>query len=174
MGLLTQRAYAWFAGASRKVTALNRPLNFSIEYKGASGTRLGETHSSTFDQLSPSNHDKFGHEDLFGWRNLKTVKSLETMNLTKSFALNLMYSNEWLFSPSDALYNSQGSSIAVSKKGIAGTHVGQELDSYLTYTHGAHLLGAGFGHFFKGEFIANTTPNINPRYFYVFQQYSFK
>lgn len=174
IGLLTQRAYAWFAGASRKVTVSRLPLNFSAEFKEASGTRLGQSGSATFDQLSPSNHDKFGHEDLFGWRNLKTLRSLETLNLSKSFALNVMYDDNWLFSPSDALYNSQGSSISISKKGIAGTHVGQELDSYLTYTHGAHLLGAGFGHFFKGEFIARTTPNINPRYFYVFQQYSFK
>lgn len=173
LGLLQQRAYAWFAGLSKR-TALYRPLYLSIEYKGASGTRLGATNSSTYDQLSPANHDKFGHMDLFGWRNLKTLKSLETVNLTTRLALNLMYTNEWLFSASDALYNSQGASIAMSKTGIAGTHVGQELDSFVTYKYGGHLLGAGFGHFFKGSFINNTTPDINPRYFYVFQQYSFK
>ena len=173
-GLVDQRAYAWFVGTSKKVTALTRPLSLSAEYKVASGTRLGETHSSTFDQLSPANHDKFGQEDLFGWRNLRTLKSLETLNITRSFALNLMYTNDWLDSASDSLYNSQGSSIAISKKGIAGTHVGQELDSFVTYTHGAHLFGAGVGHFFKGEFIDLTTQHINPRYFYVFQQYSFK
>ncbi len=174
LGVLTQRAYAWFAGLSRPVTVLKRPLNLSVEYKGASGTKLGSTSSGTFDQLSPANHDKFGHEDLFGWRNLKTFKTLETWNLTKVLALNVMYTNEWLFSASDALYNSQGSSIALSKKGTAGTHVGQELDSFLTCKLGAHLFGAGFGHFFKGEFIMNTTPHVNPRYLYLFQQYSFK
>ena len=72
------------------------------------------------------------------------------------------------------LYNSQGGSIAVSKKGTAGKHVGQELDAFLTYTYGANVFGAGFGHLFKGGFIMNTTPQVNPRYFYVFQQYSFK
>lgn len=175
LGVLTQRAYAWFFGGSRKV-ALAGPmaLNFSAEYKGASGTRLGSVNSGTFDQLSPANHDKFGHEDLFGWRNLKTFKSLETWNITRTLALNVMYDNHWLFSAADSLYNSSGSSISISKKGTAGTHVGQELDTFMTYTHGAHLVGAGFGHFFKGEFVTNTTPNINPRYFYVFQQYSFK
>lgn len=174
LGLRTQRAYAWFSGLSRMVTALNRPLNLSVEYKLASGTGRGGANSSTFDQLSPANHDKFGHEDLFGWRNLRTLRSLETLNLTKAFALNVMYTNEWLFSASDGLYNSQGKSIALSAYGTAGTHVGQELDAFLTYRYGAHLLGAGFGHFFKGEFIRSTTPNINPRYFYVFQEYSFK
>jgi hypothetical protein len=174
LGLLTQRAYAWFAGVSRNATLWTRPLSLSAEYKGASGTKLGAATSGTYDQLSPANHDKFGQEDLFGWRNLKTVKSLETLGITKALALNLMYSNHWLFSAADSLYNSQGGSIAVSRKGTAGTHVGQELDTFLTYACGAHLFGAGFGHFFKGEFVDNTTQHINPRYFYVFQQYSFK
>jgi hypothetical protein len=174
MGLLTQRAYAWFGGLAEKFTARGHAVLFSAEYKGASGTKLGATTSGTYDQLSPANHDKFGHEDLFGWRNLKTFKSLETIGLTKSLALNVMYNNHWLFSAADSLYNSQGSSISISKKGTSGTHVGQELDSFLTWKIQAHTLGAGFGHFFKGEFVENTTPHVNPRYFYVFQQYSFK
>jgi hypothetical protein len=174
LGLLTQRAYAWFAGASRGLNALKRPLNLSAEFKGASGTRLGAIHNGTYDQLMSANHDKFGQQDLFGWRNLKTFKTLETLSLSKALAVNLMYSNHWLFSPSDSLYNSSGSSIAVSKKGTAGTHVGQELDSYLTCKRGAHLIGAGYGHFFAGDFVVHTTPHVNPRYLYLFQQYSFK
>jgi hypothetical protein len=174
MGLLDQRAYAGFAGVSRKTTLFGRPLDVSAEYKFASGTRQGQTGSSTFDQLSPANHDKFGQEDLFGWRNLRTLKSLESLGLTKAFALNVMYSNEWLDSAFDSLYNSSGTVIATSKTGSAGTRVGQELDSFVTYQYRGHLFGAGFGHFFKGEFIDETTRNINPRYLYVFQQYSFK
>jgi len=173
-GLLTQRAFAYFAGASRKTTVLTKPLNFSGEYKVASGTGPGSSNSGTFDQLSPANHDKFGQEDLFGWRNLRTLKSLETLNITRSFALNAMYTDEWLDSPTDSLYNSSGSVIATSKKGTASTKVGQEMDGFVTYKYGAHLFGAGVGHFFKGEFVTETTRNINPRYFYIFQQYSFK
>ena len=173
LGLLTQRAFAWFAGMMGQIPGTH-PVTLSIEYKGATGTNPGSTTSGTFDQLSPANHDKFGHEDLFGWRNLKTLKSLGTSHITKEFAVNFMYTNDWLFSPSDSLYNSQGSSIAQSKTGVAGTHVGQELDGFVTYTRGAHTFGAGFGHFFYGEFIQKTTPRVNPRYLYVFQQYSFK
>jgi len=174
LGVREQRAHAYFAGVSRKTTMLGRPLNFTTEYKVASGTHPGSTSSSTFDQLSPSNHDKFGHQDLFGWRNLRTLKSLETLGITKSFALNLMYTNNWLDSATDSLYNSSGNIISTSKKGNAGTHVGQELASFVTYRKGTHLFGAGFGHFFKGEFVSQTTRDVNPRYFYVFQQYSFK
>ena len=173
-GLLTQRAYAYFLGASRKTALRGKPLNFTLEYKIASGTGAGQKNSSTFDQLSPSNHDKFGQQDLFGWRNLRTLKSLETLNVTKTFAVNVMYTNLWLDSAADSLYNSSGNVIARSKTGSAGTRVGQGLDSFVTYKHGAHLFGAGVGHFFKGQFVSQTTRDINPRYFYVFQQYSFK
>ncbi|MGB6744660.1 MAG: alginate export family protein, partial [Terracidiphilus sp.] len=152
----------------------NMPLTVLAEYKGASGSHYGEDHSSTFDQLSPANHDKFGHMDLFGWRNLKTVKNLDTINLTKALAFNVMYTDENLFSASDALYNSTGSKISSSTKGTAGTHVGQELDSFTTFTIGHHTILAGFGHFFKGQFVQETTPGINPRYFYIAQEYTIK
>jgi hypothetical protein len=173
IGLLTQRAYAWFAGAAKKFPG-KHPLTLSFEAKAASGTGRGSTSSGTYDQLAPANHDKFGHEDLFGWRNLRTIKNLETFSITKRFALNLMYTNHWLSSATDSLYNGQGSSLALSKTGAAGTHVGQELDSFVTYTRGGQTFGAGFGHFFAGEFIQKATPGVNPRYLYVFHQYSFK
>ena len=174
IGYATERAYAWYSRLAEQFHAGAVPVRLSIEYKGASGTRAGSETSGTYDQLSPANHDNFGHEDLFGWRNLKTVKSLDTIGIRKALALNFMYTDEWLYSASDALYNSSGSSIAVSKTGTAGTHVGQEFDSFLTWKHKGHTLGAGFGHFFKGEFIDITTPHVNPRYFYVFQQYSLR
>jgi hypothetical protein len=174
MGQLTQRAYAGFAGMSQTMSPWNRSITSSAEYKFASGTKPGEDNSGTYDQLSPANHDKFGHEDLFGWRNLKTFKVLETFGITKPLALNVMYTNDWLFSATDSLYNSQGSSIALSKKGTAGTHVGQEIDEFMTYKYRAHTFGAGFGYFFAGAFVENTTPHVNPRYMYVFQQYTFK
>jgi hypothetical protein len=156
------------------VTVLDHALTLGAEYKEASGGDPHKATSSTYDQLSPANHDKFGHEDLFGWRNLKTFRSLNTLQITKPFALNIMYSDERLFDARDSLYNSQGVSIAHATTANAGTHVGQELDAFATYKYGANTFGAGFGHFFKGEFILATTPGVNPRYFYVFQQYTIK
>ncbi len=162
LGPLQQRAYAWFANVSRSVQAFQRPLNLVIEYRLATGTKPGATGSGTFDQLAAASHDKFGHQDLFGWRNLKTFRTQETLSLTKKLALNVLYTNHWLYSATDSLYNGSGSSIAISKKGGAGKHVGQELDSFLTCKLGAHLVGAGFGHFFSGEFVNQTTPHVNP------------
>ncbi len=174
IGTLDQRAYAWFAGVKHPVRLGRFPVDMSAEYKEASGSHYGETHSSTFDQLSPANHDKFGHEDLFGWRNLRTFKSLETARLTRALAFNVMYTNESLFSASDSLYNSSGSKISISSHGTAGRGVGQELDGFATCKWGAHTFYAGFGHFFRGEFVEHTTPGINPRYFYIAQEYTIK
>ena len=174
LGALNQRAYAWFAGISRPMKLGTMPVDTSAEYKVASGSHAGGTHSSTFDQFTPANHDKFGHEDLFGWRNLRTFKSLETLHPTKALAFNVMYTHESLFSVSDGVYSGSGARIAVSPRGTAGRTVGQELDGFATYTWGAHTFLAGFGHFFKGPFVQNATAGINPRYFYIAQQYTIK
>lgn len=173
-GLLNQRAFAWYSAATHDSRIASRPLHVLVEYKGASGSHYGENHSSTFDQLTPANHDKFGHMDLFGWRNLKTVKNLDTISLTKALDFNVMYTDENLFSASDGLYPSSGSKISISTKGTAGTRVGQELDSFATFKIGRHTILAGFGHFFKGQFVQETTPGINPRYFYIAQEYTIK
>jgi hypothetical protein len=103
-GLEGQRAFAWYSEISKKLTAFKKPLVLSGEYKVASGTQRGETHSSTFDQIAPANHDKFGFEDLFGWRNLQNLRAVSSYSLTKAFALNLEYDNDWLDKSTDSLY----------------------------------------------------------------------
>src|ERR1039458_8186067 len=106
-GLLPHRGYAWFSGLSRRVP-LHLPLDLEAEYKYASGSKNPGARDGTFDQLYPANHDKFGHADLFGWRNLHNLRSLDTLHITKPLALNFMYDNWWLASLSDALYSGAG------------------------------------------------------------------
>jgi len=172
-GLQEQRAAAWFSNLSRRVT-VHWPLDMSVEYKYASGSSDPQgSRSGTYDQLYAANHDKFGHEDLFGWRNIHNLRSLETLHFTKSVALNVMYDNFWLASARDALYNGQGKAIVRSAHGDDGKHVGQEMDFFATYSHNGFTFGAGFGHLFAGEFIERTTPGVNTRYLYLFQSYSF-
>lgn len=170
-GLLDHRAFAWFSNVSKRVD-LGVPVDVSAEYKYASGSG-SPTRSSTFNQLYAANHDKFGHADLFGWRNIHDLRSLETANITKTTALNFMYNNFWLASPTDALYSGAGLAIAQSVTGNAGRHVGQEFDVFATQKWGGFIFGAGFAHLFKGEFLRNTTPGVNTRYLYIFQSYSF-
>jgi alginate export protein len=168
---LAHRGYAWFSGLSRRVP-LRLPLDLEVEYKYASGSKNPGMRDGTFDQLYAANHDKFGHADLFGWRNLHDLRSLDTVHITKPIALNFMYNNWWLASPRDTIYNGSGAPI-VPAKTTAGRHVGQEADSFATYQVSGWTFGAGFAHIFAGEFLRNTTPGVNTRYLYVFQSYSF-
>jgi len=174
VGRQDEHAHAWFSNVSRRVT-LGVPVDLAIEYKYASGTKDPTSgHNGTFDQLYAANHDKFGHEDLFGWRNIHNLRSLDTIQLYKGLALNIMYDNFWLASARDSLYNGQGRPIATNAKGEAGKHVGQELDCYATYSKSGFVFGAGFGHLFAGEFLGKTTPGVNTRNLYIFQTYSFQ
>ncbi|MBM3746456.1 MAG: hypothetical protein FJW34_11720, partial [Acidobacteria bacterium] len=98
VGPAIHRGAAWFTSLSRRWMVGGKPLDVLGEYKFASGTRNPQDSSrvATFDQLYPANHDKFGHQDLFGWRNIHNVRSVTTLGVTKVFALNFMYSNSWL------------------------------------------------------------------------------
>jgi hypothetical protein len=149
------------------------PLDLEAEYKYASGSQNAATRDGTFDQLYASNHDRFGRADLFGWRNIKNVRSLDTLHITKPVAISAMYNNWWLASPTDALYNSSGAAIVRSAKGTAGTHIGQEADVFGTYQASGWTFGAGMAHVFAGGFLRATTPGVNTRYLFVFQSYTF-
>jgi hypothetical protein len=174
IGAADHRAGAWFSGISRRWTVGAKPLDLSAEYKYASGADnpADTRRSGTFDQLYPANHDKFGHQDLFGWRNIHNVRSLATLGVTKQLAMNFMYSNSWLASVRDSLYSGPGKSIARSAAGTAGRHVGQEADVFATFKYGRLQFGGGYGRFFAGEFIRKTTPGVSPTYVYVFQSYT--
>jgi len=174
VGAAWHRAAAWFSGLSRTWTAGGKPLEMTGEYKFASGTGnpRDTSRSGTFDQLYPANHDKFGHSDLFGWRNLHAVRTQATYGLSRALALHLMYTSTWLASVRDAVYNGSGKAMFRSPEGTAGRHIGQESDVFFTYKSGRLTFGAGWGHFFEGEFIRNVTPRRSPVYLYVFHSYA--
>ena len=168
------RAGGAVATLSRRWTAGHRPLDISGEYKYASGTSnpSDTAHTATFDQLYAANHDKFGHQDLFGWRNIHNARSLATFGITRALALNFMYDDYWLASAHDGLYNGSGSRLVRSATGTAGRHVGRETDVFATYKYQHFTFGAGYGHLFLGEFLRNTTPGVAPTYLYIFHTYS--
>ena len=150
-------------------------VSVSVEYIYASGDNGKVSgRETTFDQLYAANHDKFGHADLFGWRNIHDLRSLTTLPVTKHLSVNFMYDNWWLASKTDALYDGGGRAIVRSAKGTAGRHVGQEFDVFGTYQIVKGLMfGTGAAKLIPGEFLKNTTPNPHTLYFYLFQSYSF-
>ncbi len=176
VGVAEQRGGAWFSSVTRRWILAGRTLDLSGEYKYASGNKdpKDASHTGTFDQLYAANHDRFGHEDLFGWKNLHDARSLATFGISKAFSINAMYNNLWLASARDALYSGAGKSLAQSVNGTAGRHVGQEADVFATCKVGHWLVGAGYGYFAAGNFLRRTTPGTGPTYLYIFQTYSFQ
>ncbi|MFB3778464.1 MAG: alginate export family protein [Bryobacteraceae bacterium] len=170
----SQRGAAWFSALSRRWMVSGKPLDLTGEYKYASGTRDPEdaTRAGTFDALFPSAHDKFGHMDLFGWRNIHSAQSVVTFGVSAAFSVNFMYNSWWLASARDALYSSAGRALARSADGSAGRHIGQETDVFATYRYRRFTFGAGYGRLFKGEFIRKATPGVEPTYLYVFHTYT--
>ncbi|MCC7174630.1 MAG: alginate export family protein [Bryobacterales bacterium] len=173
-GAATHRAAAWFSALSRRWMLSGKPLDVAAEYKFATGTKdpRNTAKVGAFDVLFPSTHDKFGHMDLFGWRNIHAARSQATFALKAPLTLNLMYDSWWLASERDALYSAAGRAIARSPAGTAGRHVGQELDFFGTYRYRRFTFGAGYGHMFKGAFVKSTTPGVPPTFVYLFHTYS--
>jgi hypothetical protein len=175
IGPAAHRAQAAALALSRKTRVGGKPLELTGEYKYASGSDdpNDPRRVSTFDQMFPANHDKFGHMDLFGWKNMHNARGLAVCGVTKPFALNAMYNSTWLANPRDALYSGAGKPIARSAAGTAGRHAGQEADVFLTYKFAHFLFGAGYGRLFAGGFIRKATKGVSPDYAYVFYTYSF-
>ncbi len=167
-------AAAWFARLSRRWNLGGKLLDVSVEYKYASGTAnpADTLHSGTFDQISPANHDKFGHQDLFGWRNVHNARSVTTLGVTQAFSISFLYDDLWLACLKDGIYNSSGKLIVRSAAGNSGRHVGRETDLFGTYKYKHFTFGAGYGHLFPGGFLRQTTPGVDPTYLYIFHTYS--
>lgn len=172
-GLLPHRAGAWVGQIGYKTAFFGLPLDFATEYKFASGTDPRSGRSGTFDQLYPAAHDKFGHVDLIGWKNVHNIKSQATLTARKNWSVILMYNNTWLANVRDGVYTTGSRLVVRSINGTAGRHVGQEFDIYTTYQVLGFTIGGGFGKFLPGEFIRNTTPGAHSHLLYLSTAYSF-
>lgn len=173
VGPLAHRAQGVVGQVGYKTKVWEKPLDWYIEYKYASGTDPASGRNGTFDQLYPAAHDKLGHVDLIGWKNIHNIRSQATLTARKKWNVVLMYNASWLADRRDALYNIQGRAIVRSPDGTAGRWVGQELDLYTNYQILGFNLGAGIGQFFPGTFVRNATPGAHSRLVYLTAGYSF-
>jgi len=134
--------------------------HFSVEYNYASGDRNPTDGTrSTFDQLYPTGHDKYGLDDQVGWKNIRNARAGVDLKLAKKWGLRNRYDAWWLADPHDALYTAASTVVARNTAGTAGRFVGQELDSVVAYTFSKYLqVSGGYGHIFPGTFLNHTTP----------------
>lgn len=162
----------WTVGKTFLVKFTPRILG---EYNYASGTaNPAGAKISTFDQLYPSGHDKFGVADQVGWRNIRDIRTGVQLKPVARLNMSVIYHDFSLADARDGLYASNGSVAVKSLSGIAGTHVGQEIDEQGMYRlNRAVLFGLGYGHIIPGQFLKVATPGKSYNYPYATLTYAF-
>ncbi len=163
--------YASLGKTFRKAPALPRTF---LEFNYASGTKNpAGSEWNTFDQLYPSNHDKYGFVDLNGRRNLVQYRVGIEEVPAKKWRLKQQFEGFWLATANDNFYNGAGA-IAVAAHPGANPRLGNELDLVAEYTLNRGLnFGFGYGCFFVGPFLTTATAGHDYQYPYAYFQYNF-
>jgi hypothetical protein len=163
--------YAEIGKTFRRVAASPRVF---IEGNYASGTKHPAGREwNTFDQLYPSNHDKYGFADVVGRRNLEQFRAGVEQEPTRRWKLKEAFESYWLATSRDNFYSSSGA-IAVAANPNASRHIGSELDLVAEYQLNKGLnLGFGYARLFAGEFLKATTPGHDYSYSYAYVEYNF-
>lgn len=139
------------------------PVGLSLELATATGDSspgIGQT--TTFQNLYPSNHDRFGIMDYQSWRNVHAISLKAFWEPESWLRLDAGFHALWLANNRDFWYGARGVPNRtvggvpyIDPTGSSGSEIGQELDLVLTaYPHPLCELQAGYGHFFGGPFIA--------------------
>ena len=138
-----------------------------LEYDIASGDSnpTGGT-VKTFNNLIPTNHDKYGAMDFVGWRNIHNPRLSFSIQPVKGLMTALDYHAFFLMNPEDGLYRASGARMRTGAAG-ASRFVGQEIDLLAKYkwNQWASFL-AGYSYFVAGDFFADTGAKKNAHFFY--------
>jgi hypothetical protein len=163
--------YASVGKTFRKSAAVPRIF---LEGNYASGTKDPNGHEwNTFDQIYPSNHDKYGFADQVGRRNLVQFRAGVQEEPTKKWTLKQQFEGYWLATSNDNYYASSGA-IAVAAHPGASRHIGNEFDAVAEYKVNKGLnFGFGYGHMFAGQFLDQTTRGLDFGYPYAYFEYNF-
>ncbi len=148
---------------------------FSLEYQYGSGDAdPNDSTMGTFDQLFPTGHLYQGTADQLGWRNVSDVRAGVAIKPVPKVTLTFNYFSFWLANRNDNLYSVSGRvSVRSPEGGADNSHIGQELDTILVWKPAAHVaLGGGFGYFFTGRFLEQTTPGRRHTFGYMFLNYT--
>jgi hypothetical protein len=150
-------------------------IKLAGEYNFASGDEdFTNGVRSTFDQLYPTPHDKYGLADQIGWKNIHHVRAGFEITPFKGSPVTTNYHSWWLAEAQDALYNAGSTPIARVPGGAADRHVGQELDFQISRALTPQLqAAAGYAHIFTGPFLKEATPGASYSHPYVMVTYVF-
>lgn len=154
----TVRAWAGFARLGYTTTSAKLAPRLVIEYNHATGDRNPKDgHRGTFDQLYPTNHFRYGIADQVGWRNMHDATGGLDWGFRPKWRLNVDLHSFWLASRADALYAASGA-VLIRNPAATSSHVGNELDAYMSYQHSKRLqFMGGIGHIFAGGYLKQSS-----------------
>lgn len=167
-------AWAGYTALGKTFPAVTLRPRLFAELNLASGTKnLSGNRWNTFDQIYPSNHDKYGFADQAGRRNLEQSRAGVEETVTKRWNIRQAFEGLWLFTSGDNFYSSSGG-IAVAAHPGAPRHIGNELDLTSVYEFEKGLdCGFGYARLFAGAFLRTASQGRDYNYPYAFVEYKF-
>ena len=166
--------YGQIASSSLDAWALHSEVGFSLPdfmmkpriaafFNYATGDAVaGDKRNTTFVNLFPTNHDKYGMIDFMRWQNMQDIGGNLTVTPIESLTAKIAYHRLWLAKKNDAWYGSpteanlRNTFFATNsnRKGDGDNNVGDEIDLLLTYNYNKYVaLEAGYSVFFAGDLI---------------------
>lgn len=134
-------------------------IRVGAEYDFATGQDPEEADNTVFNQLFPTNHDKFGIADVAGanqWSNIQAWSVNASVDLNEKTRLYVAY---WDFSQDEAAEVVGGGTIPDPAFDGSSDDLGSEIDLIATYKYNNNLtLEAGASRFFPGD-AAGTNPD---------------
>jgi hypothetical protein len=125
-----------------------------VEYNHASGDDDStDGRRTTFDQLYPTNHFKYGTADFQGWKNMRSITAGFTASPVRKVAMNVAYHRFFLDTLNDALYTAGGGAF-VTNPLASSRSVASEMDVYSTWTVSKELtVQGGLSGLFSGDYL---------------------
>jgi hypothetical protein len=137
----------------RGTRSLNSKTKAFAEWNAASGGQDPDK-VNTFDNLYPSNHDKYGIADMMGWRNMQELAIGLELKPRADLTLKTSFRSFRLQDESDAWYAAGGAPILRDATGNSGKNVGNEFDLEALYTlKDKGVLSGGIAFFQPGSFV---------------------
>ena len=174
LGARSISAWAGYASLGKTLRSVTASPRVFAEGNYASGTKNPGGHTwNTFDQLYPSNHDKFGFEDQVGRRNLVQFRVGVEEEPAKKWKLKQAFEGYWLATANDNFYASSGA-IAVPAHPGSNKHIGNEVDLVAEYQLNRGLnFGFGYARLFAGQFLRSNAAGKDYSYPYAYFEYNF-
>jgi hypothetical protein len=180
---LEQSAFAVHAATGYTAEQILWKPRLGLEYDYASGdSDPADGDSESFQNLFPSNHDKYGFMDEFSWRNVHDVRAQLNVHPIKALDLEFDYHAFWLADTHDFWYRSNGYSSLRTRTPDgrdvrtigASSFAGHEIDLTATYDLNKNIkLQTGYSHFFAGDYLSDTGASDGADFGYVMTTFSY-